>query len=73
MNYIKGLEDVKKQVEGTVYEQMFSVYEKHLREVLREERYGSTEATRSKKSSIVANLNTVALLALKRSFNSFCL
>jgi hypothetical protein len=73
MDYERGLEQLKRRLRGTNWEQEFLIYELRLRENLhREQRYGSNEQIRSDRAQIVDQLNCLAR-RISINFNDLCL
>ena len=70
MDYERGLEILKAQLERTNRYDEFNVLEARLLENLREERlYGPSEQNRSDRARIIGGLNRLALDVLGVSFN----
>ena len=69
MDYERGLEALRAQLEGTNRYQDFMNYETQLLDNLARENYGSTETIRAERAQIIHRLNRLAMEVLNVSFN----
>jgi hypothetical protein len=74
MDYDRGLDALKAQLEQTSRYTEFTILEARLRENLQHERlFGSTESTRVERAQMIGTLNRLSLDVLKSSFNDLAL
>src|SRR5262249_19537539 len=74
MDYERGLEQIIRQARGKNWFQECALHEARLRGILDEERrYGITEQTRSSRTQIIDQLNSLAYKHLKASFVDLCI